>query len=409
MGLSERSKLINTARKVDIDLIVNAVRPQMLNYQTQGTDDLKGLLRLEVRKYLEQNFPHYLDNLYSIAEEVYNKMYMLGPFEKYLKMDGVTDIISFGTRLMYIKDGVKYDDEKGFANMEEVRIIYERIIANSGQNISYAEPSKDAELYDGSRVKVIIPPEALEPYIIIRKHTSLNKSLDELVYGLRGLNDSTGTIEMVKKRTKEEETFNGTLSEYFKMCVRNRRNFVIIGETGAGKTTFVNALTYYIQPKHIVAVLEDTREMELPLPYVFYLKTREEKEGAKAITYEDILYDCLRANPDRIILTEIRTPISAYTFINVLNSGHRGSFTTIHADNVEMALDKLEMLIKEFKNIDDRTIRRLISKAIDVLVFIGLEEDEKGDIIGRAVKEVAELKGIDEKGNYILNYKYIRW
>jgi pilus assembly protein CpaF len=74
-----------------------------------------------------------------------------------------------------------------------------------------------------------------------------------------------------------------------------------------------------------------------------------------------------------------------------------------------MALDKLEMLIKEFKNIDDRTIRRLISKAIDVLVFIGLEEDEKGDVIGRAVKEVAELRGIDEKGNYILDYKYIKW
>lgn len=103
MSLSERSKLINTARKVDIDLIVNAVRPQMLNYQNQNTNDLKGLLRLEVKKYLEQNFPHYLDNLYSITEEVYNKMYMLGPFEKYLKMDGVTDIISFGTRLMYVK------------------------------------------------------------------------------------------------------------------------------------------------------------------------------------------------------------------------------------------------------------------------------------------------------------------
>lgn len=377
MSLSERSKLINTARKIDIDLIVNAVRPQMINYQNQGTDDLKGLLRLEVKKYLEQNLPHYVDNLYSITEEVYDKMYMLGPFEKYLKMDGVTDIISFGTRLMYIKDGVKYDDEKGFGNMEEVRILYERIVANSGQNISYAEPSKDAELPDGSRVKVIIPPEALEPYIIIRKHASLNKNLDELAFGLRGLGDSIGTIEMIKKRTKEEESFNGTLSEYFKMSVRNRRNIVVIGETGAGKTTFVNALTHYIQPKHIIAVLEDTRELKLPLPYVFYLKTREAKEGARAITYEDILYDCLRANPDRIILTEIRTPISAYTFINVLNSGHKGSFTTLHADNVGMALDKLETLIKEFKPIDDRVVRRLITKAVDVLVFIGSKKMKK--------------------------------
>lgn len=407
MGLAERSKIINGTKKIDIDLIVNAVRPQMLRYSS--SDNIKEILRIEVKKYIEENFPHYIDRLSSITEEVYSKMYMLGPFEKYLKMEGVTDIISFGQRIMCIKDGQKIDDEEGFSNLDEVKVIYERIVANSGQNISYAEPSKDAELYDGSRVKVIIQPEAYEPYIIIRKHTKMNKSLDELTEGLTGLNDNIGKIEMKKRRTLQEEQFNGSLAEYFKMCVKNRKNIVVIGETGAGKTTFINALTYYIQPKHIVAVLEDTREMDLPLPYVFYLKTRDGKEGAKPITYEDILYDCLRSNPDRIILTEIRTPISAYTFINTLNSGHKGSFTTIHADNVEMALDKLENLIKEFKNIDDKVIRRLIAKAVDVLVFIGLNEDEKGDIIGRAVKEVAELNGINEKGDYILDYKYMRW
>jgi pilus assembly protein CpaF len=405
MGLAERSKMINNTKRIDIDLIIKAIRPIMFNKQ----GDIKENLRIEVKKYLEQNFPHYLSEFENIVNEVYYKMYGLGVFEKYLKMEDVTDIFSFGTRVMYIKNGEKIDDPVGFKDIDEVKIIYNRMVSNALDNISWAEPSKDIELYDGSRVKVIIQPEAAEPYIIIRKHTQSNKNLDELKDGLPNLDDQIGTIGTKKDKIGNEEEFTGSISDYLKHCVRTRKNVVVIGETGAGKTTLINAMTYYIQPKHIVAVLEDTREMELPLPYVFYLKTREEKEGAKAITYEDILNDCLRSNPDRIILTEIRTPISAYTFIHTLNSGHAGSFTTLHADDVAMGLDRLETLIREYKPMDIRVVKRLIAKAIDVLIFIGLSEDVKGNITGRTIKEIAELKGVDENGDYILEYKYYRW
>ncbi|MBE3578982.1 MAG: CpaF family protein [Caldanaerobacter subterraneus] len=405
MSLVERSRSVNLSKEIDINLIIEAVRPQML--EVAHTPDFKNILTQKVKAYIEENFPHYKPQFIQIAEEVYDKMYGLGILEKYLKMEGVTDVLVFGTRVMYVKDGQKIKGED-FKDINEIRVIYERILASAGQSISYAEPSKDAELPDGSRVKVIIPPEALEPYVILRKHTVLNKSLDEIKDGLKNLEDRVGDIKVFIKRQRFE-SFSGTLLDYFKKAVKERKNIVVVGETGAGKTTFINALSHYIQPNHIIAVLEDTRELKLPLPYVFYLKTRDEREGAKAITYEDILYDSLRANPDRIILTEIRTPIAAYSFIHVLNSGHRGSMTTIHADNVRMALDKLEMLIKEFKPIDDRTIRRLIAKAADIIVFIGLEEDEKGDITGREIKEVAELNGVDEQGNYILDYKYVRW
>lgn len=406
MSLTARSKAINKIN-ADIDFIINAVRPKMLSYF--GDPNIKDRLRIEVRKVLEANYPHLLADASIITETVYAKMYGLGPFEKYLKMEGVTDIFSFGTRVMYVRDGIKTDDETGFADMEEVRIVYERIVANAGQSISAAEPSVDAELYDGSRVKIIIPPEAAEPYIIIRKHTQINKSLDELKSGLKGLDDDIGIIEREKRKTEVGTYFKGSVAEYLKTCVRERKNIVVIGETGAGKTTLINALTHYIQPNHVVAILEDTREMDVPLKYVFYLKTREAKEGARAITYEDILNDCLRSDPDRIILTEIRTPISAYTFIHTLNSGHAGSFTTLHADDVEMGLDRLETLIKEFKPMDTEVVRRLIAKAIDVLVFIGLGQDELGNMTTREIKEVAELNGLDERGNYILDYKYVRW
>ncbi|AFK85900.1 MULTISPECIES: CpaF family protein [Thermoanaerobacterium] len=405
MGLAERSKMINNSKRVDIDLIIKDVRPLMFNRQ----GDLREFLRIEIKRYIEQNFPHYLNELDSITDDVYDKMYGLGVFEKYLKMEDVTDIFSFGTKVMYIKNGEKIDDPVGFKDIEDVKIIYNRIVSNALDNISWAEPSKDAELYDGSRVKIIIPPEAAEPYIIIRKHTHSAKDIDQLKAGMPSLDEQIGYIGTKKDKVKNEEEFIGTIADYLKHCVRNRKNVVVIGETNAGKTTLINAMTHYIQPNHVVAVLEDTREMLLPLPYVFYLKTREEKEGAKAITYEDILNDCLRSNPDRIILTEIRTPISAYTFIHTLNSGHAGSFTTLHADDIEMGLDRLETLIKEYKPIDAKVVKRLIAKAIDVLIFIGLEEDERGNTTGRAIKEIAELKGLNDKDDYILEYKYYRW
>jgi len=133
---------------------------------------------------------------------------------------------------------------------------------------------------------------------------------------------------------------------------------------------------------------------------------REATEGARAITYEDLLNDCLRANPDRIILTEIRTPESAFTLVNVLNSGHRGSMTTIHASSSLLGLDKLETLINEYKDLDKVLIRRMISRAIDVLVYLYLESDELGNAKSRGIGEVAELLDVDENGNYVLEYVY---
>jgi pilus assembly protein CpaF len=406
-SLIERSRSINKTKTIDYDLIADAIRPGLLGIT--GTDKIKAAVRTAVLRYVEANLPHRLSEIDLIADEVFNLLYGLGPLEKYLRMDGVTDIIAFGTHIMYVQNGIKKDADEGFADLEQVETVYRRITAAADKNISAAEPSVDAELYDGSRALIVIPPEAAEPYIVIRRHWMLSEPLESLVDGLRDLAEpvSTGrTHTEVYKGKKRSEPFNGTVAEYLADAVRRRKNIMVIGETGAGKTTLINALTYYVQPNHIVAVLEDTREIEAPLKYTYYFKTREQTEGARAITYEDILNDCLRANPDRIILTEIRTPESAFTLVNVLNSGHRGSMTTIHANSALLGLDKLETLINEYRDLDKILIRRMIARAIDVLVFLKLEDDEMGNIKARAIGEIAELTDVDDAGNYVLEYVY---
>lgn len=390
----------------NFDLMIDIIRPQVLELEEKDTKKLVLKLNNIIKNYLQEKFPMFLSNLNDITTLTYAKMFGLSLIDEYKDLPGVTDIFVFGTKIMYIRNGIRTLAPKRFNSIEEVKVIYRRIASGASQNISVQEPSKDCELYDGSRVLLIIEPEGIEPYIVIRNHTKADVSIDKLV--LNGLDSPTGTIiENTKKTNLSEEIDLGnvTCREYLKAAVQNRKNIVFVGGTGSGKTTFMNALSYYIQKNHIVAVLEDTRELSLPLDYVYYLRTRKSDEKTKSITYEDLLRDCLRANPDRIMLTEIRTGESAYTLLHVLNSGHGGSMTSIHADGALKALDRLEELVGEFKDMNILTIRKLISKAIDCIVYLRQDEDENGNKIGRGIKEIVEINGLDNEGNY--DYKHI--
>lgn len=415
MGFSSRVNIDN----FNYDLLIDRIRPNLLNIQEtvqKGLSDvneikeqMKKELRMPVKQYIQSYDPSYISVINEIIDEVYAKMYGLNLLDKYLDMKDVSDVFLFGKKIMYIENGKRVLAKDTFNSLDEVKVLYKKIASNAGQNISTQEPSTDAELLDGSRVLMIIEPEAIEPYIVIRKHTKSNVSIDDLE--LRGLDFPVGT-HIEKKRININDSNNLSdfvIRDYLKKAVENRRNIIFVGGTGSGKTTFMNSLTYYIQSNHIVAVLEDTRELNLPIPYVYYLKTRK-GDGAtvKDITYEDILNDCLRANPDRILLTEIRSGESAYALLQVLNSGHGGSMTSIHANSSLDAIDRLEELITEHKNIPKRSLRGLISKAVDIVVYLQLDEDEHGNKTGRAIKEILEVNGLNKKNDeYLINYVYL--
>jgi pilus assembly protein CpaF len=393
MPLTSRIREINNVDNIDLTSAVNL--DDMLNYvrsavlsSSEGPRDsekIKAAVASNVAEYLRVNYPYLLEKKDGYATLVYDQLFGLGPIEKYLRDPAVNDIFVMGTKIMYLDHEEKKDDPIGFANENEVRRIIDKIAAGVGKTVNVANPYADAELYDGSRALLMIPPISDKPNIIIRKHTYGTKQLPELVDGMQNL-----TPEII---------------EYFKQAVTDRKNIVVIGQTGSGKTTFLNALTYYFPPKHVVAVLEDTREMVLPLPYVYYFKTREAAGEASAITWVDILRNCLRANPNRIILTEVRTGEAAYEFLEVLNSGHKGSMTTIHASSTFLGLQRLEMLVKDYKpSMDDSMLRRFIVGAVDIVVFLDILENEQGDNTGRIIKELAEVRGITDSGSYNLEY-----
>jgi len=388
LGLTDRIAQAKGKRSPSVDeALLKYVRNNVLENHENiagNTEEMRELCRYYIDRYFSENYTDIPDD--SIYDYVYDLLFGLGPIEKHLKNPDVTDIYVLGTSITYIENGIKKDDPQGFISVEETRRVIDKIAALTHQTINAQYPHLDAELYDGSRALLVIPPESTVPVITIRKHTSRAKNLYELKSGFVNLTD-----EMI---------------EYFKKAVVERKNIIAVGQTGAGKTTFLNALTFFIQPAHVVAVLEDTREMQLPLKYVYYFKIRKGTEEVRPITWADILNNCLRANPNRIILTEIRTPEAAYEFLDTLNSGHRGSMTTIHASNVALALQKLEMKVKEYKNMDDITLRKLITDTVDILVFLDILEDERGDIIGRVIKEIAEMNGLNPDGTYNLKYIY---
>ena len=382
MGLTDRINKGKYEISVeDKELLIETVKKAMYAYTDR--ENLSDKLYQEVKGYVEANMPFLRDELDELTQECYDRLFSLGPLEKYIRNPNVTDIQTFGTKIMYKECGVKKDDCEGFLSHNEVERIVDRMMSGAKTSVSHSRPSRDIRLYDGSRAIVILPPESEEICLSIRKHTMVNASLEEMSLGMQGL--------------------TGEIINYLKANVRARKNIAVFGETGAGKTTLINALCRYIQPNHKIAVLEDTRELNLRQKYVIYLKTREATEGADEITYTDILKDCLRVDPDRIILTEVRTPAAAYGFAHTLNSGHHGSFTTGHANSVYDGLLRFELLMREHCNIDIATVRKIIARAINIVGFIKVEEDDEGNIVSRKLAELAELKGVVE-GEYQLNY-----
>jgi pilus assembly protein CpaF len=320
-----------------------------------------------------------------LIEKAVSEIFGLGILERYLTDKTITDIFIQDREMIVIKNGVKNYLGEVFKNMDEVNLLIDRIKLGTGKNVDQRIPFLNTELYDGSRCSIIIPPVSDRIYITIRVFNCLDFQLDDqFKLGMF----SAETMHLLKK------------------FVHEKQNILIAGSMGSGKTTLLNTLAKLIDKNEIISLIQDTPEIKLSgHPYVRMLTTRPKaREIDNEINQEKLLFETLRLKADRIIVGEVRDSMAAYQMLQALNTGHRGSFGTIHADSAYDALLRIEMFAMEFRsNLSSSIVKKIISRAVDAVIFLECEKDENNNIKNRKISEIAIVdKNLNESGDYKL-------
>jgi len=267
-----------------------------------------------------------------------------------LARDEIDDIMVNGAFKTYIEvDGRVRSSSVRFRDNAQLMNICQRIVSQVGRRVDESSPICDARLPDGSRVNVIAPPLALDgPSLTIRKFKKDKLTLSQLV--------NYGTI-----------TADG--ATVLEIIGRSRCNVLISGGTGSGKTTLLNCLTGYIESDERIITCEDAAELQLQQPHVVRLETRPPNiEGEGEITMRDLVRNCLRMRPERIIVGEVRGP-EAFDLLQAMNTGHDGSMGTLHANTPREALQRLESMITMGGfQLPSKTIRDMIASSIDIVI-----------------------------------------
>ncbi len=285
-----------------------------------------------------------------LLQDICNDVLGYGPLEPLLARDDIADIMVNGANRVFIEVGGKVQlTPIRFRDNAQLMNICQRIVSQVGRRVDESSPICDARLLDGSRVNVIAPPLSLDgPTLTIRKFKKDKLKLDDLV--------RFGSISPAGARV-------------LAVIGRCRCNVIVSGGTGSGKTTLLNCLTAYINADERVITCEDAAELQLQQPHVVRLETRPPNlEGQGQITMRDLVKNCLRMRPERIIVGEVRGP-EAFDLLQAMNTGHDGSMGTLHANSPREAMSRLEsMITMGGYQLPVKTIREMIVGSIDVIV-----------------------------------------
>ena len=308
----------------------------------------------------------------NLIKEILDEALGLGALEDLLADPEVTDIMVNNKNEVFVERFGKIEmTSKKFISNAQVRTIIERIIAPIGRRIDESTPMVDARLADGSRVNAIISPLSLTgPTLTIRKFRQERYKVAELV------NLGAMTTEM---------------TDFIKACVFCRKNVIVSGGTGSGKTTVLNAISEYIPETERIVTLEDAAELKLNQRHWIRLESRPPNiEGKGAISIRELFRNTLRMRPDRIIVGECRGPESL-DMLQAMNTGHDGSMTTIHANSTFDVLSRLDsMILMSGIELPVRVIREMISSAVDVIIHTARLSDGSRKVM--AISEIAGMK-----------------
>lgn len=307
-----------------------------------------------------------------LLNDICNDVLGYGPLEPLLARDDISDIMVNGANNTFIEvNGKIHLTNVQFRDNTQLLNICQRIVSQVGRRVDESSPICDARLVDGSRVNVITPPLAIDgPSLTIRKFKKDKLTLDQLV--------RFGSISPEG-------------AEILKIIGRVRCNTIISGGTGSGKTTLLNCLTRYVDFDERIITCEDAAELQLQQPHVVRLETRPPNlEGEGSVTMRDLVKNCLRMRPERIIVGEVRGP-EVFDLLQAMNTGHDGSMGTIHANTPRECLSRMEsMILMSGYSLSQRTIREIIVGSVDVIIQAARLRDGS-----RRITHITEIVGMD--------------
>ncbi|PDT80121.1 protein kinase [Sinorhizobium sp. BJ1] len=360
------------------------------------TIDLSQLAKLDTESAREEirdivndiitikNFAMSIAEQEELLDDICNDVLGYGPLEPLLARDDIADIMVNGAGQTFIEVGGKVEEsEVRFRDNAQLLSICQRIVSQVGRRVDESSPICDARLPDGSRVNVIAPPLAIDgTALTIRKFKKDKLTLEQLV--------RFGSI-------------TPAASVLLQIIGRVRCNIVISGGTGSGKTTLLNCLTRYIDSDERIITCEDSAELQLQQPHVVRLETRPPNiEGEGEITMRDLIKNCLRMRPERIIVGEVRGP-EVFDLLQAMNTGHDGSMGTIHANTPRECLSRMEsMIAMGGYTLPAKTVREIIAGSVDVIIQASRLRDGS-----RRITHVTEVTGME--GDVIVTQDLMRY
>jgi pilus assembly protein CpaF len=320
-----------------------------------------------------QGVPLSFEEQAKIQADLLDEVFGLGPLEPLLRDPKISDILVNSKDKVFVEKGGKLQQtDTVFRDDRHLLQIIDRIVSRVGRRVDESSPMVDARLPDGSRVNAIIPPLALDgPSMSIPRF---------------------GTGPVAANQLVELKSISAEMMQVLESAAQARLTILISGGTGAGKTTLLNILSRNIPPSERVITIEDAAELQLAQANLVRLETRPPNiEGQGAVHQRQLLINCLRMRPDRIILGEVRGE-EAFDMLQAMNTGHEGSMATIHANTPRDVLTRLEsMVAMSGLSLTERTVRQQIASALDIVVQVSRMSDGS-----RKVMSISEVTGMEE-------------
>lgn len=335
-------------------------------------EELEELIYRVLREEAERDYIPLQDQIL-ISRRLFHAFRKLDILQEFLEDEAVTEIMINGTKDIFLeKNGKIFRSEKHFLSEEKLEDVIQQIVSRTNRYVNELSPIADARLEDGSRVNVVLKPVALNgPILTIRKFPKDKVTMEQLV---------------------EWNSISSEAVEFLEMLVKAKYNIFVSGGTGAGKTTFLNALSDFIPEDERIITIEDNAELQLrKIQNLVRLEARGANlEGEGAVTIRDLIKSALRMRPDRIIVGEVRGE-ETVDMIGTMLNGHSGSMSTGHANNTTDMLHRLETMMMMGIDLPLTAIQRQVASAIDIIIHLGRLRDKS-----RRVLEITEVLGFED-------------